>query len=158
MNLQQFLELFQPNPAESYMVVTTTPDCLVDSLSKKTEVVEGEFEVVLYGETKNSVHKTQHVEKLNKPFKSKPRSFDKVIFYNIFTKHQNIAMLLQLAYRSLANAAEVIVVEPKNTLNKEKMLTLLEQNEYRASNHIGDILKGYDIFTARKMHMWGNGL
>ncbi|MDQ1245442.1 MAG: hypothetical protein QG565_1783, partial [Campylobacterota bacterium] len=36
-------------------------------------------------------------------------------------------------------------------------LKLLEEFEFRAPNEI-DIVEGYDLIIAKKMHMWGNGL
>jgi len=36
-------------------------------------------------------------------------------------------------------------------------MELFEEHEYRAPNHM-NILEGYDIFMAKKLHMWGNGL
>lgn len=37
------------------------------------------------------------------------------------------------------------------------MMELLEKFEYRAANYM-NIVDGYDIFMAKKLHMWGNGL
>jgi hypothetical protein len=35
---------------------------------------------------------------------------------------------------------------------------MLEKSEFRAANTICDLIVGYDVIVAKKMHMWGNGL
>ena len=156
--MQQFLELFHPNPGNGYLLVTTRVDEIADTLFSKIDAVDGKFAIALYGDGEFTGAKVEHIDSLAKPFKAKPREYDRVIFYDIFTRHANKELLLKLAYRTLANAAEVIIVEQKDTLHVESTKELLESCEYRAPNHIEDILDGFDIFTARKMHMWGNGL
>ena len=156
--MQQFLELFHPLPGNGYLLVTTKIDKTADALYKKLSAVEGSFNIALYGEGAFDDAKVEHIDSLAKPFRALPRDNDRVIFYDIFTKHASQKMLLQLAYRTLANAAEVIIVEPKGTLDPQETYELLESMEFRAPNLIEDILDGYDVFVAKKMHMWGNGL
>jgi len=156
--MQQFLELFHPNPGNAYLLVTSDIDTIAEALFSKIDDVDGKCGIALYGDGEFEGAKVQHIPSLSKPFKTQPREYDRVIFYNILTKHTNKELLLKLAYRTLSNAAEVIIVEQKDTLHVEKTKELLESCEYRAPNHIEDILEGFDVFTARKMHMWGNGL
>lgn len=35
---------------------------------------------------------------------------------------------------------------------------LCEQSEFRAANTIFDLVEGYDVTVAKKIHMWGAGL
>jgi hypothetical protein len=35
---------------------------------------------------------------------------------------------------------------------------MLDKSEFRAANTISDLIAGYDVIVAKKMHMWGNGL
>ncbi len=156
--MQQFLELFHPLPGNSYLLVTTKIDAVADALFEKIEAVDGNFSIALYGEGTFKNAKVEEIDAFSKPFKALPRDNDRVIFYDIFSYHDNPSMLLRLAYRTLANAAEVILIEPHNTLDAEKTLHLLENHEFRAPNRIEGILEGYDLFIAKKMHMWGNGL
>ena len=156
--MQQFLELFHPLPGNSYLLVATRLDAVADALHEKIEEVGGNFSIALYGEGKYKNAKVENIDSLSKPFHALPRDNDRVIFYDIFTKHTSQTMLLRLAYRTLANAAEVVIVEPKDTLKSEETCKLLEEMEFRAPNRIEDILEGYDVFVAKKMHMWGNGL
>jgi len=48
-------------------------------------------------------------------------------------------------------------MEKKGVMDVEKIKELLEEFEFRAVNDI-DIVQGYDLVMAKKMHMWGNGL
>ncbi len=157
--MQQFLELFYPNPGNSYLFVTTTLDEVAEALYEKISAVDGRFHIALYGKA-TPFHdcKVESIDDFSKPFHAAPRDHDRVIFYDIFSKHASQTMLLKLAYRTLANAAEVIIVEKRGNLNTESTKELLEANEFRAANVIEDILPNYDVFVAKKMHMWGNGL
>jgi len=156
--MTQFLELFHPNPGNAYLLVTSKIDSVADGLYNKINEVNGKFAIALYGKGDYQNAKVEQIDSLSKPFKAQPREYDRVIFYDIFSFHTNPELLLKSAYRTLANAAEVIIVEPKDSLDSFATKELLEQCEYRAPHHIDDILDGYDVFTARKMHMWGNGL
>ncbi len=156
--MQQFLELFHPNPGNAYLLVTTKIDRIADALLEKTANVDGEFAIALYGEGSYPKAKLQQIDSLQKPFKAQPREFDRVIFYDLFTRHASQKMLLHTTYRALSNAAEIVIAEPKGMLQPYETYALLEESEFRAPNLIEDILPDYDVYVAKKMHMWGNGL
>lgn len=148
MNLEQFRELFNPLPGNHYLQICVEEDAISSMLKSLMESVDGEFNIALYNE-----------ENLNfsQPFRAKPRDNDIVVIKDVFHKHENKGMLLKLAYLTLANTANVIIMEEKGLLNLEDTKSLLEEFEFRASNDI-DIVEGYDLIMAKKMHMWGNGL
>jgi len=157
--MQQFLELFSPLPGNSYLLVTDKIDAIANVLFAKIEAVDGNFGIALYGDERSfDGAKMECIDSFFKPFRALPRENDRVIFYDIFSKHTSPSMLLKLAYRTLANAAEIIIVEPKGAYNHQEFYALLESYEFRAPNCIEGILGGYDVFIAKKMHMWGNGL
>ena len=157
--MQQFLELFSPLPGNSYLLVTKKIDRVADALFAKLEAVGGNFSIVLYGDEESfDGAKVEYIDSLSKPFRALPREHDRVIFYDIFSKHASPSMLLKLAYRTLANAAEVIIIEPSGRHTPRELYEMLENHEFRAPNCIDGILEGYDVFIAKKMHMWGNGL
>ena len=158
-DLTQFLQLFNPYPGSHYMQVTTSPDDTTQSLSNLLGGI-GKFTLVIYGD--NSVDglkntNIKYVKTLKEPFRAVPRSNDIVILKDIFSIHENQDMLLKLSYSSLANTADIIIMEKKGILDIEAVKTKLEDFEFRASNDI-DIVDGYDLIMAKKMHMWGNGL
>jgi len=161
-NLQQFLELFNPHPGNHYMQVTTVVDETTHLLYDLMQNKDGEFSLVLYGNTdanlqKLSNAKVKYVDDFTKPYKALPRSNDAIVLKDIFYQHKNKAMILKTAYTSLANTAEIIIMEKKGLLDINDTKEMLEKFEFRASNHI-DLIDGYDLVIAKKMHMWGNGL
>ncbi|MGE4473477.1 MAG: hypothetical protein AB7D20_11805, partial [Sulfuricurvum sp.] len=60
--------------------------------------------------------------------------------------------------RSLENSAEVIIIQSNGAIETSEIEALLEKAEFRAANTISDLIAGYDVIVAKKMHMWGNGL
>ena len=163
MELKQFLELFNPLPGNHYIQVTSEIDATTLALSKIIQAVDGEFRLALYTEEEQTIPaelsdvKTQQISKFNIPFRALPRDNDIVIFKDIFSKHSNPELLLRIAYTTLANTADVIIMEKKGVMDVEATKELLEKFEFRAPNAI-DVLKEYDLVMAKKMHMWGNGL
>ena len=148
MNLEQFKELFNPLPGNHYLQVCTKEDAISTMLKSLMESVDGEFNLALYNEDNLN---------FSQPFRAKPRDNDIVVIKDVFCKHENKDMVLKLAYLTLANTANIIIMEKKGLLNLEDTKGMLEKFEFRASNDI-DIVEGYDLVMAKKMHMWGNGL
>ena len=148
MNLEQFLQLFNPLPGNHFLQITTAKDEITKALSFMLENVDGELDLALYNEDNLD---------FSKPFRAPARSNDMVIFKDTFHAHQNQKMILKIAYTSLANTADIIIMEKKGVMDIEAMKEMLEEFEFRAPNEI-DIVEGYDLVMAKKMHMWGNGL
>lgn len=148
MNLKKFRELFTPLPGNQYLQISTCRDEITTFFEELMDEVDGELKLVLYNDENL---------KLNQPFRAIPRNHDKVIFKDVFAKHENQDMLIKLAYITLANAANIIIIEKKGILDIKALKTKLESMEFRSPNEI-DIIDGYDLVIAKKMHMWGNGL
>ncbi len=163
MDLKQFLELFNPLPGNHYLQVTTKPDVTTTALSKIIKEVEGEFVLVVYNEDELDIQKNypdakiQYVKNFKQPFRALPRTHDIVIFKDFFHLHENQEGILKIAYTTLANTADIIIMQKKGTMDVQAIKGLLEKFEFRASNEI-DVLPEYDLVMAKKMHMWGNGL
>ena len=147
-DLKQFLQLFKPLPGNRYLQVTTTSDEISQALELLLAQVGGKLNVTLYNE--------ENLD-FSKPFHALPREHDMVILQDIFLFHQNKSMLLKATYTTLANTANVIIIEKKGLMDIEEIKHILEENEFRAANQI-DVLEKYDLVMAKKMHMWGNGL
>ncbi len=162
-NLDQFLELFNPLPGNHYLQVTTEVDEITDALVHLLEKVGGEFSLALYDEKEQNISaqcpnaKIQYIKNFKQPFRAIPRDNDMVILKDIFHLHENQKMILKIAYTTLANTANIIIMQKKGTMDIEAMKTMLEEFEFRAPNSI-DVLPNYDLVIAKKMHMWGNGL
>ena len=160
MKLEQFLELFNPRPGNHFIQVTTKLDETTEALSQLMQECDGEMRIAYYGDEKadDKIEAiVQNIENFKIPFRALPRDNDCVILKDIFTVHQRPHLLLKVAYSTLANNANIILMEKKGILNIEHTLELLEQYEFRSGNFI-DILEEYDLIIAKKLHMWGNGL
>ena len=148
LNLEKFRSLFTPLPGNHYLQVSTCRDEITILLEELMDKVDGELNLVLYNDENL---------KLNQPFRAIPRDHDNVILKDIFSKHENQDMVLKLSYLTLANTANIIIIEKKGLLNIEALKIKLELFEFRSANEI-DIIDGYDLVIAKKMHMWGAGL
>jgi len=163
MDLKQFLELFNPYPGNHYLQITTEVDEITDAFSKLMKGVDGELSIVLYSEEENDLSskypdaKIQYIKNFKQPFRALPRTHDIVLLQNVLHQHENQKGILKIAYATLANAANIIIMQKKGTMNIEATLNILEEFEFRSQNYI-DILPEYDLVMAKKLHMWGNGL
>ena len=163
MELEQFLELFNPLPGNHYIQITDTIDATTLALDKIMKEVDGTFHLALYTQEKPQIPKEladaelQIIPNFSNPFRALPRDNDIVILKDILHQHKNPRLLLKIAYTTLANAAHVIIMQKKGTMDIQATKEILERFEFRAPNEI-DILDEFDLVMAKKMHMWGNGL
>jgi 3-dehydroquinate synthase class II len=148
MKLKQFLELFNPLPGNCYLQVSTEKNSISFELEKLIQSVDGKFKLILYN--------NENLD-FSKPLKVRPREHDIVILQNIISKHQNPKAVVRSAYTTLANTADIILLERKDAMSIEDMKNILQEHEFRAINDI-DILDNYNLVMGKKMHMWGNGL
>ena len=147
-NLEQFKQLFNPRPGNHFLQVTTKEDEISLVLQEMMDKVSGILNIAFYNEDNL---------KLNQPFRALPRDSDIVIIKDVYMSHENQNMLLKLSYLTLANSAEIIIMEKKGLMELDAVKQKLEDFEFRTANTI-DIVDGYDLVIAKKMHMWGNGL
>ena len=163
MDLKQFLELFNPYPGNNYLQITDIADETTDALYELIKSVDGVLNIVIYSDEDISLSERfpdaniQYIKNLNQPFRALPRTNDIVIFKDIFHKHENKKAILKIAYTTLANAADIIIMQKKESTNVNDILNILEEFEFRSQNQI-DVLDEYDLVMAKKLHMWGNGL
>ena len=148
MNLKQFLQLFNPLPGNHYLQISQSRDEISEALENILQDVDGTLDITLYNDKNLN---------FSQPFRALARSNDIVVFKDTFIAHENQKMILKIAYTSLANTADIIIIEKKGVMDIEKIKELLEEFEFRAANDI-NVLEGYDLVMAKKMHMWGNGL
>ncbi|MFA5455230.1 MAG: hypothetical protein WC272_07915 [Sulfurimonas sp.] len=161
-NLEQFRKLFNPLPGNHYLHVTTNVDNISFLFDEMMQGVGGKFNLVIYAQEnphakKPSDANIQYIQDLKQPFRGLPRDHDIVVIKDILNVHQNPKMILKLAYTTLANTANIVIIEKKGVMDIEALKAMLEEHEFRAPNEI-DIIEGYDLVMAKKMHMWGAGL
>ncbi len=162
-DLGQFKELFNPLPGNHYLQVTTSIDKTTSELYDMMKAVGGELSLAIYDESDIDPSlefpdaKIQQIKNFKQPFRAIPRDHDIVIFKDLFHLHENPKMILKIAYTTLANTANIVIMQKRGTMDIEAIKELLEEFEFRAANDI-DVLPEYDLVMAKKMHMWGNGL
>ncbi len=159
----QLFELLNPSPQFRAMLVTSHADRLVLSLAEYLKGLNGSMDLSLYpGEHETAVSeqilRTDTIKDYRSPLRCGSREYEAVLLHDILDRHEMPLKLLQLVYRSMENSAEVIVLQRKGSIDPYEIEQMIEKAEFRAVNTIGDILEGYDVIVAKKMHMWGNGL
>lgn len=87
-----------------------------------------------------------------------PRDYAAVIVQDVLHLHEVPLKFLQLIYRTMLNATEIIIVQKNGSMSIPEVEELLDKAEFRAANSIMDLIDGYEVIVAKKMHMWGAGL
>ena len=158
--ISRIKELINPLPGYTILHVTSKVDETTSILLEMLGDVGGKLNLAIYGdETIEPVDnmRVQNIANYDDMFRALPRDNDIVIFHDVFLKHSQQERMLKNAYMTLANAAYIIIIEKEGSMDIQEVKVSLEKNEFRAANEI-DIIEGYDLIMAKKMHMWGNGL
>lgn len=160
--LEKFRHLFQWQPGYKVLDITSHSDEISQFILNRLEEVSGRLAVVQYpGKHQEIVGegelKLQEVTSFDMPFRALPRDNDVVVIRDVLQHHSQLDNVLSIAYRTLANAGEIIVMTQKDTPISNTIYDALDKAEFRATNTI-DIFDAYELIMAKKMHMWGNGL
>ena len=159
----QFLELIQPQPGFKVLDVTSHADALTQAVLEHLEPFrQHRMALALYpGDhqrfTAGDALKIQELPNYDVPFRALPRDNDIVIIRDVFHKHTQAERILKSIYTTLANTGDVIIITKSEDADVQGQIGTLERLEFRSPNNI-DILDGYTLVMAKKMHMWGNGL
>lgn len=155
--------LLHPTPHTKIMVVTSHLDSMAEELGTFLSPYEGLIDLSLFpGEHRSLIHSAFHKTFTIKDYKSPaggvPRDYAAVIVHDVLYLHESPQKFLQLIYRTLLNASEIIIVQKNGSMGIAEVEELLDQVEFRAVNTITDLIEGYEIIVGKKMHMWGAGL
>ncbi|MDD5052277.1 MAG: hypothetical protein PHO27_06045 [Sulfuricurvum sp.] len=145
------------------LVATSHFDILIEEICTYLQPFNATVDLSLYpGEhTEHAsavIGKVDTIKDFNSPIRSATRDYETIVLQDVLHLHSLPLKLLQLVYRSLENSAEIIIVQSKGVMETSEVEALLERSEFRAANTISDLIAGYDVIVAKKMHMWGNGL
>jgi hypothetical protein len=156
-------QLLHPTPHTKIMVATSHLDEMIEKLSSFLSPYEGLIDISLFpGEHQEvsipSIHKIQAIKDYKSPAFGIPRDYSAVIVQDVLHFHESPLKFLQLIYRTLLNATEIIIIQKNGSMSIHEIEDLLEKTEFRATNTIMDLIEGYEVIVAKKMHMWGNGL
>jgi len=145
------------------LVATSHADTLIEEICAYLEPFNATVDLSLYpGEhaeySSAVIGKVDTIKDYNSPIRSATRDYETIVLQDVLHQHSLPLKLLQLIYRSLENSAEVIIVQQCGAMETSDIEALLEKAEFRAANTIADLIAGYDVIVAKKMHIWGNGL
>jgi hypothetical protein len=161
--MTSFCDLFQTSPQMKILVATSHSDTLIEEVCTFLEPFNATVDISLYpGEheeySASVIGKKDTIKDFNSPIRCATRDYETIILQDVLHLHALPLKLLQLIYRSLENSAEVIIVQKCGAMESAEIEAMLEKSEFRAANTIRDLIAGYDVIVAKKMHMWGNGL
>lgn len=153
--------LLHPTPHTKIMVVTSHLDSMAKELGDFLLPYEGQIDLSLFpGDHQNAplFHKTFTIKDYCSPAGGVPRDYAAIIVQDVLHLHESPRKFLELIYRTLLNASEIIIVQKNGAMNIAEVESLLDEAEFRAINAITDLIDGYEVIVGKKMHMWGRGL
>lgn len=155
--------LLHPTPHTKIMVVTSHLDTMTQEIATFLEPYEGLIDVSLFaGEhqqlSHSALHKTFTIKDYRSPAAGVPRDYAAVIVQDVLHLHESPTRFLELIYRTLLNASEIIIVQKKGSMGIAEVEALLDEAEFRAINAISDLIEDHEVIVGKKMHMWGRGL
>ena len=143
--LSLFKELFTPTPNISILHVDNSLDLVNTTLEEIREDNEGSIKYINF------------IDEPSARLRATAREYEYIILGDILSYCPNKDKILKLMYKAIENSGNIIILEKKSNNNQEEILTLLDDLGFMASNNI-DLFEEYHLFTAKKMHHWGNGL
>lgn len=153
--------LLHPTPHTKIMVVTSHLDPMAKELGDFLLPYEGLIDVSLFpGDHQNDplFHKTFTIKDYRSPAGGVPRDYAAVIVQDVLHLHESPRKFLELIYRTLLNASEIIIVQKNGSMDIAEVESLLDEAEFRAINTITDLILDHEVIVGKKMHMWGKGL
>jgi hypothetical protein len=155
--------LLHPTPHTKIMVVTSHLDSMAWELGSFLSPYEGLIDLSLFGGDHQDIshpafHKTFTIKDYKSPAGGIPRDYASIIVHDVLHLHESPRKFLELIYRTLLNASEIIIVQKNGAMPIGEVEELLDEVEFRAINTITDLIDGYEVIVGKKMHMWGNGL
>lgn len=143
--LELFKELFADYPNIAILHVDNSLNLVNDALEEVRSKSEGQIKYIKFE---------------NEPdarLRATAREYEYIILGDILSHCPNKDKILKLMYKAIENSGNIIILERKSNNNKDEILSLLDDLGFMASNSI-DLFEEFYIFTAKKMHHWGNGL
>lgn len=143
--LELFKELFTDYPNIAILHVDNSLNLVNDALEEVRSKCEGQIKYIKFE---------------NEPdarLRATAREYEYIILGDILSHCPNKDKILKLMYKAIENSGNIIILERKSNNNKDEILSLLDDLGFMASNSI-DLFEEFYIFTAKKMHHWGNGL
>ena len=143
--LKLFKELFTDCPNIAILHINNSLNLINDALEEVRLANDGNIKYIEFEKESDA------------RLRATAREYEYIILGDILSQCPNKDKILKLMYQAIENSGNIIILEKKSHGNKDEILTLLDELGFMASNTI-ELFEDYYIFTAKKMHHWGNGL
>lgn len=143
--LELFKGLFQPFNNISILHINNHLDFICPTLEEIANSFEG------------SVTTIDFVGETSARLKASAREYEYIVLSNTLFYCTNKDKILKIIYKALENSANIIIIEKKENNNLDEIKKLLDDTSFVAINDI-DLFEEYNLITAKKLHMWGQGL
>lgn len=143
--LELFKELFSPYINISILHIDNSLDLVNKTLEEVREENEGNIKYIPF------------IDETSASLKATAREFEYIVLSDILKYCPNKDKILKLMYKAIENSGNIIILEKKENNNRYEILDLLENIGFQAPNCI-ELFDDVEIFTAKKMHHWDNGL
>ena len=143
--LSLFKELFIDCPNIAILHINNSLDLINDALEEVRLANDGNIKYIEFEKESDA------------RLRATAREYEYVVLGDILSQCPNKDKILKLMYQAIENSGNIIILEKKSHGNKDELLNLLDELGFMASNTI-ELFEEYYIFTAKKMHHWGNGL
>jgi len=143
--LNLFKELFAPYPNIAILHINNNLDLINDTLEKVKNENEGNIKYITF------------IEESSAKLRATAREYEYVVLGDILSYCPNKDKILKLMYKAIENSGNIIILEKKENSDRFETTQLLEDIGFQAANYI-ELFEEYDLFTAKKMHHWDNGL
>ena len=143
--LSLFKELFTDCPNIAILHINNSLDLINDALEEVRLANDGNIKYIEFEKESDA------------RLRATAREYEYVVLGDILSQCPNKDKILKLMYQAIENSGNIIILEKKSHGNKDELLNLLDELGFMASNTI-ELFEEYYIFTAKKMHHWGNGL
>jgi hypothetical protein len=157
LNYELFFQLIEFVPNLKILQIGNSAD-IAQELSQKLKECDGVIDIVTDKEIEiKSNNINQKIKDYNSELKLDSRQYENVIVCDVFDKLDNPKEILTTCYHALENSAELAILINNNSMLEYRLKEILDEIEYRAINSF-ELSDEYTVITAKKLHMWGNGL
>lgn len=156
MNYELFFQLIKFAPELKVLQIGNSID-IAQKISEELKEYNGTLDLIVDERIEDIENVTIKIKDYNSDLDVNARNYEFVIICDIYDKVNDLKSLLSSAYHSLENSANIVLLSPKDMDTIFNLTNTLDSVGFRAINEI-DISDTFTIISAKKLHMWGNGL
>ena len=164
--LKILLDIIGSNPALQIAHFVQSSEIIIDMLNEYCQKRDYQYQInvlenAFYEQISEKFKNTDTTQVKNFPLERKSymiqgKQYD-FIFVTATINNDIRADFLKKVHHVMRNAGNIIIFISKGDLSeRDNWITLLEEENYVATNTIDDLFEYYDIIISKKMHGWGN--